>query len=76
MAEGRGRQAWGHTSAILALIANVNRDPKKTRPFKPSHFGSIVRKRYCPTTRTSTQLLPWRDGTKSFWLHDQMSMVV
>ncbi|NLY01521.1 MAG: hypothetical protein GXY83_35970 [Rhodopirellula sp.] len=38
MAEGRGRQSWAHTSAILALIANVNRDPKKTRPFKPSDF--------------------------------------
>jgi len=29
---------WGRTSATLALIANVNRDPKKTRPFKPSDF--------------------------------------
>jgi hypothetical protein len=38
MAEGRGRQSWAHTSAILTLIANVNRDPKKTRPFKPSDF--------------------------------------
>jgi len=38
MAEARGREAWAHTSAILALIANVNRDPKKTRPFKPSDF--------------------------------------
>jgi hypothetical protein len=38
MAEARGREAWSHTSAILALIANVNRDPKKTRPFKPSDF--------------------------------------
>jgi hypothetical protein len=33
MAEARGRESWAHTSAILALIANVNRDPKKTRPF-------------------------------------------
>ena len=38
MAEGRGRQSWAHTSAVLALIANVNRDPKKTRAFKPSDF--------------------------------------
>jgi len=38
MAEARGREGWAHTSAILALIANVNRDPKKTRPFKPSDF--------------------------------------
>jgi hypothetical protein len=38
MTEARGREAWAHTSAILALIANVNRDPKKTRAFKPSDF--------------------------------------
>ena len=36
MAEARGRDRWAHTSAILALIANVNRDPKKTRAYKPS----------------------------------------
>ena len=38
MAEARGRDAWAHTSAVLALLANVNRDPKKTRPFKPADF--------------------------------------
>ena len=43
MAEARGREAWAHTSAILALIANVNRDPKRTRPFKPSDFDPYAR---------------------------------
>jgi len=43
MAEARGRDDWAHTSAILALIANVNRDPKKTRPFKPSDFDPYAR---------------------------------
>jgi len=38
MAEARSREAWAHTSAVLALLANVNRDPKKTRPFKPADF--------------------------------------
>jgi hypothetical protein len=38
MAEGAGRERWGHTSAILALIANVNRDPKQTPAFKPADF--------------------------------------
>jgi hypothetical protein len=27
----------------MALIANVNRDPKKTRPFKPEHFNPYAR---------------------------------
>ena len=38
MAEARSRDNWAHTSAVLALIANVNRDPKKSRPFKPADF--------------------------------------
>ena len=38
MAEGRGRAAWAHTSSVLALIANVNRDPKRQRPFRPADF--------------------------------------
>lgn len=39
MAEGRSREAWGHTSHLLCLIANVNRDPKKSRPFRPEQFN-------------------------------------
>jgi cytochrome P450 len=39
MAESRSRVAWGHTSSILCLIANVNRDPRKSRPFTPDQFN-------------------------------------
>lgn len=40
MSEGLGRERWAHTSAILALVANVNRDPKKrARPYKPDDFN-------------------------------------
>ena len=38
MAEAKGRDAWAHTSTVLALIANVNRDPKKTPAFQPADF--------------------------------------
>lgn len=38
MAEARGRDNWAHTSAVLALVANVNRDPKKTRAYRPADF--------------------------------------
>ena len=30
MAEGRGRAEWAQTSAILAMLANTHRDPKKS----------------------------------------------
>lgn len=39
MADARSREAWGHTSSLLALIANVNRDPKRSRPYKASQFN-------------------------------------
>ena len=38
MAQAASKERWAHTSTMLALIANVNRDPKKTRPFKPADF--------------------------------------
>ena len=39
MAEARGRDLWGHTSAVLAMVANCNRDPKRSRPFSPADFN-------------------------------------
>ena len=43
MAEARGRDEWSHTATLLAMIANVNRDPKKGRPFKPADFDPYAR---------------------------------
>jgi hypothetical protein len=38
MAESKGREAWNHTAAVMAMLANVHRDPKKTRAFRPKDF--------------------------------------
>jgi len=38
MAESRSKAEWGRTASLMALLANVNRDPKKHRPFRPSDF--------------------------------------
>ena len=38
MAGARQQQEWSHTSTLLAMLANCHRDPKKTRPFKPTDF--------------------------------------
>lgn len=38
MAEGRIRENWNHTSALLALLANLHRDPRKGRAFGPVDF--------------------------------------
>lgn len=41
MAEARQQDGWNHTAAVLAMLANVNRDPKKGRAFKPADFHPI-----------------------------------
>ena len=56
MAEAHGRDCWNHTSAILAMIANVNRDPKKGKAFKPSDFNPHVEKQRSGIPLTSDNL--------------------
>jgi hypothetical protein len=42
MAEGRQRHNWARTSHVMALVANANRDPRKTRTFRPSDFDPFA----------------------------------
>ena len=45
MAEGRNRAQWAQTAEVLALIANVNRDPKKhPEPFRAVDINPYARK--------------------------------
>jgi len=39
MAEAKSKADWNQTSAVLALIGNAFRDPKKGKPFTPSDFN-------------------------------------
>jgi len=39
MAEAKSKADWNQTSALLALIGNAFRDPKKGKPFTPSDFN-------------------------------------
>jgi hypothetical protein len=45
MAEGRNQQTWNVASAIMALLANCHRDPKK-RAFSPNDFHPMVDMRH------------------------------
>lgn len=38
MTQGRQRDEWNHTATLLAMIANINRDPKKGRAARPTDF--------------------------------------
>jgi hypothetical protein len=52
MAEGRGRAAWAHTSAILALTANTHCDPRKHRAFAPGDFNPYGKQNSKPAHKT------------------------
>ena len=64
MTEARGIFEWGQTASLMALIANVLRDPKKSKSVKPSDFNpynikqktkapvSILRDIWCGETKT------------------------
>lgn len=59
MVEARVKQQWSHTSVILALIANVNRDPKRrSEPFSPDEFNPfVVKRREEPIARVGVDML-------------------
>lgn len=44
MAEARSRDEWNRTACVMALLANLNRDPKKHAPYKPSDFHPLEHK--------------------------------
>jgi len=60
MAEARVDAEWNHTSAILAMLANVNRDPKHSS-YHPEDFHPLRRRRNrsagIPVTRDNIGLL-------------------
>ncbi len=44
MAEARGKFEWEQTSAIMALVVNMLRDPKKSKPVNPEDFNPYHKK--------------------------------
>ncbi len=44
MAEGRQREAWNHTAALLAWIGNNNPHRKTSRTFHPRYFHPFARR--------------------------------
>jgi hypothetical protein len=57
MAEGRQRDTWMQTASIVAMIANVNRDPKRSKEYSWKDFFPFdapkVSKKDAPTVPIS-----------------------
>ena len=45
MAEERQRDAWSHTSLVLAVLANIHRDPKKAKRYTSEDFNPFTVKK-------------------------------
>lgn len=46
MAERRIEYDWNHTAAVMALLAEANRDPsKRSRPYRPEEFHPLHQRR-------------------------------
>ncbi len=45
MAEAKSKDNWNHTAATLAMIFNVNRDPKKQKAITPSELNPHEKKK-------------------------------
>ena len=52
LAEARQREAWSHTSQILAMVYNSHRG-KGTRPMKPAEFNPFIEKTTEPVAQTN-----------------------
>ena len=44
MLDGRQRNDWSIASAVMALVANINRDPKRSRRLNPSDFDPFAKR--------------------------------
>lgn len=58
MAEARCRERWNHTAALMALIANCHREPrKKPTPYKPADFHPYPKDPTPSPAKASIQVL-------------------
>ena len=58
MVDACRRDEWQHTSAVLAMLANAHRNPKKKpQPFTPAEFNPLVNERKKPKAKTGVRTL-------------------
>jgi len=43
------KDEWSRTASLMAFVANTQRDPKKTRAFRPGDFDPFVKSSKPPT---------------------------
>ena len=64
MADARGKDNWNHTSSLLAMLFNINRDPKKQRAVSPEIFNPYITNKAKKDTRMAFNFM------KSLWVKE------
>ena len=57
MGEARSQMLWSHTSSVLAMLANIHRDAKRSKIYHPSDFNPHAKKRIQPRTIVGIEAL-------------------
>jgi len=57
MGEARSQLLWTHTSSVLAMLANIHRDAKRSKIYHPSDFNPHAKKRIQPRTMVGIDAL-------------------
>jgi hypothetical protein len=57
MGEARSQILWNHTSSVLAMLANIHRDAKRSKVYHPSDFSPHGKKRSQPRTMVGIEAL-------------------
>jgi hypothetical protein len=56
MVEGRGKFEWSQTASLMALAANLVRDPKKGKAATPADFNPFAQRSPKPVLRGKEML--------------------
>ena len=58
MVGARRQDQWSHTAAVMALVANVHRNPKKrSKPYSPTEFHPLVERKPVTIAKTGIRVL-------------------
>jgi hypothetical protein len=57
MGEAKSQMLWSHTSSVLAMLANIHRDAKRSKVYHPSDFNPHAKKRVQPRTMVGIEAL-------------------
>jgi hypothetical protein len=57
MGEARSQVLWSHTSSVLAMLANIHRDAKRSKVYHPADFNPHGKNRSQPRTMVGIEAL-------------------